>query len=97
MSMNCMNKAYLVSDAYLLTMQEKPDGVDYHCFDNKEQMKIAEGHLGWDVLDAVPMSTLDVAHERRLWMKSVCLRIRWLLFLWRCWSGCRAAERFWVR
>ena len=59
-----MNKAYLVSDAYLLTMQEKPDGVDYHCFDNKEQMKIAEGHLGWDVLDAVPMSTLDVAARK---------------------------------
>lgn len=59
--MNRMNKAYLVSDAYLLTMQEKPDGVDYHCFDNKGQTKIAEGHLGWDVLDAVPISTLDAA------------------------------------
>ena len=33
MSMKMMNAAYLVDNAALLSLQEKQDGVEFHCFD----------------------------------------------------------------
>ena len=33
MSMKMMNAAYLVDNVALLSLQEKQDGVEFHCFD----------------------------------------------------------------
>ena len=54
-----MNAAYLVDNAALLSLQEKQDGVEFHCFDMDSKVQIAEGHIGWDVLDKQPFSTLE--------------------------------------
>ena len=51
MSMKMMNAAYLVDNVALLSLQEKQDGVEFHCFDMDSKVQIAEGHIGWDVLD----------------------------------------------
>lgn len=59
MSMKMMNAAYLVDNAALLSLQEKQDGVDFHCFDMDSKVQTAEGHIGWDVLDKQPFSTLE--------------------------------------
>ena len=59
MSMKMMNAAYLVDNAALLSLQEKQDGVEFHCFDMDSKVQIAEGHIGWDVLDKQPFSTLE--------------------------------------
>ena len=59
MSMKMMNAAYLVGNAALLSLQEKQDGVEFHCFDMDSKVQIAEGHIGWDVLDKQPFSTLE--------------------------------------
>ena len=59
MSMKMMNAAYLVDNVALLSLQEKQDGVDFHCFDMDSKVQIAEGHIGWDVLDKQPFSTLE--------------------------------------
>ena len=50
MSMKMMNAAYLVDNVALLSLQEKQDGVEFHCFDMDSKVQIAEGHIGWDVL-----------------------------------------------
>ena len=52
MSMKMMNATYLVDNAALLSLQEKQDGVEFHCFDMDSKVQIAEGHIGWDVLDS---------------------------------------------
>ena len=54
-----MNAAYLVDNVALLSLQEKQDGVEFHCFDTDSKVQIAEGHIGWDVLDKQPFSTLE--------------------------------------
>lgn len=54
-----MNAAYLVDNVALLSLQEKQDGVEFHCFDMDSKVQIAEGHMGWDVLDKQPFSTLE--------------------------------------
>ena len=59
MSMKMMNAAYLVDNVALLSLQEKQDGVEFHCFDMGSKVQIAEGHIGWDVLDKQPFSTLE--------------------------------------
>lgn len=59
MSMKMMNAAYLVDNVALLSLQEKQDGVEFHCFDMDSKVQIAEGHIGWDVLDKQPSSTLE--------------------------------------
>ena len=48
MSMKMMNAAYLVDNVALLSLQEKQDGVEFHCFDMDSKVQIAEGHIGWD-------------------------------------------------
>ena len=40
-------------------LKEKQDGVEFHCFDMDSKVQIAEGHIGWDVLDKQPFSTLE--------------------------------------
>ena len=68
MSMKMMNAAYLVDNVALLSLQEKQDGVEFHCFDMDSKVQIAEGHIGWDVLDKQPFSTLEESawqHSRR--------------------------------
>ena len=69
MSMKMMSATYLVDNAALLSLQEKQDGVEFHCFDMDSKVQIAEGHIGWDVLDKQPFSTLEEArgwqHSRR--------------------------------
>ena len=52
-----MNAAYLVDNVALLSLQEKQDGVEFHCFDMGSKVQIAEGHMGWDVLDKQSFST----------------------------------------
>lgn len=52
MSMKMMNAAYLVDNVALLSLQEKQDGMD-------SKVQIAEGHIGWDMLDKQPFSTLE--------------------------------------
>ena len=47
MSMKMMNAAYLVDNVALLSLQEKQDGVEFHCFDMGSKVQIAEGHMGW--------------------------------------------------
>ena len=59
MSMKMMNAAYLVDNAALLSLQEKQDGVEFHCFDMDSKVQTTEGHIGWDVLDKQPSSTLE--------------------------------------
>ena len=59
MSMKMMNAAYLVDNVALLSLQEKQEGVEFHCFDMDRKVQIAEGHIGWDMLDKQPFSTLD--------------------------------------
>ena len=59
MSMKMMNAAYLVDNVALLSLQEKQDGVEFHCFDMGSKVQIAEGHMGWDVLDKQSFSTLE--------------------------------------
>lgn len=54
-----MNAAYLVDNVALLSLQEKQDGVEFHCFDMDSKVQIAEGHIGWDVLDKQPFPTLE--------------------------------------
>ena len=54
-----MNAAYLVDNVALLSLQEKQDGLVFHCFDMDSKVQIAEGHIGWDVLDKQPFSTLE--------------------------------------
>ena len=39
MSMKMMNAAYLVDNAALLSLQEKQDGVEFHCFDMHRLLK----------------------------------------------------------
>ena len=51
MSMKMMNASYLVDNVALFSLQEKQDGVEFHCFDMDSKVQIAEGHIGWDVLD----------------------------------------------
>ena len=46
MSMKMMNAAYLVDNVALLSLQEKQDGVEFHCFDMGSKVQIAEGHMG---------------------------------------------------
>ena len=69
MSMKMMNAAYLVDNVALLSLQEKQDGVEFHCFDMDSKVQIAEGHIGWDVLDKQSFSTLEKTrgwqHSRR--------------------------------
>ena len=48
-----------VDNVALLSLQEKQDGVEFHCFDMDSKVQIAEGHIGWDVLDKQPFSTLE--------------------------------------
>ena len=45
MSMKMMNAAYLVDNAALLSLQEKQDGVEFHCFDMDSKVQIAEDTL----------------------------------------------------
>lgn len=59
MSMKMMNAAYLVDNVALLSLQEKQDGVEFHCFDMDSKVQTTEGHIGWDVLDKQPSSTLE--------------------------------------
>lgn len=59
MSMKMMNAAYLVDNVALLSLQEKQEGVEFHCFDMDRKVQIAEGHIGWDMLDKQPFSTLE--------------------------------------
>ena len=59
MSMKMMNAAYLVDNVALLSLQEKQDGVEFHCFDMNSKVQTAEGRIGWDVLDKQPFSTLE--------------------------------------
>ena len=47
MSMKMMNAAYLVDNAALLSLQEKQDGVEFHCFDMDSKVQTTEGHIGW--------------------------------------------------
>ena len=54
-----MNAAYLVDNVALLSLQEKQDGVEFHCFDMNSKVQTAEGRIGWDVLDKQPFSTLE--------------------------------------
>ena len=54
-----MNAAYLVDNVALLSLQEKQDGVEFHCFDMGSKVQVAEGHMGWDVLDKQSFSTLE--------------------------------------
>ena len=58
MSMKMMNAAYLVDNVALLSLQEKQEGVEFHCFDMDSKVQTTEGHIGWDVLDKQPCSTL---------------------------------------
>ena len=44
-----MNAAYLVDNVALLSLQEKQDGVEFHCFDMDSKVQTTEGHIGWDV------------------------------------------------
>ena len=55
-----MNVAYLVDNAALLSLQEKQDGVEFHCFDMDSKVQIAEGHIGWDMLDKQPFSKMCI-------------------------------------
>lgn len=59
MSMKMMNAAYLVDNVALLSLQEKQEGVEFHCFDMDRKVQIAEGYIGWDMLDKQPFSTLE--------------------------------------
>ena len=59
MSMKMMNAAYVVDNAALLSLQEKQDGVEFHCFDMDSKVQTTEGHIGWDMLDKQPFSTLE--------------------------------------
>ena len=52
MSMKMMNAAYLVDNVALLSLQEKQEGVEFHCFDMDRKVQIAEGHIGWDQGDS---------------------------------------------
>ena len=54
-----MNATYLVDNVALLSLQEKQDGVEFHCFDMDSKVQIAERHIGWDVLDKQLYSTLE--------------------------------------
>lgn len=69
MSMKMMNAAYLVDNVALLSLQEKQDGVEFHCFDMDSKVQTAEGHIGWDVLDKQPFLRWKKArgwrHSRR--------------------------------
>ena len=47
MSMKMMNAAYLVDNVALLSLQEKQDGVEFHCFDMNSKVQTAEGRIGW--------------------------------------------------
>ena len=40
-------------------LQEKQDGVEFHCFDMDSKVQTTEGHIGWDVLDKQPSFTLE--------------------------------------
>ena len=62
MSMKMMNAAYLVDNVALLSLQEKQDGVEFHCFDMDSKVQIAEGHIGWDVLD---LSLIHISEPTR--------------------------------
>ena len=33
--------------------------MEFHCFDMDSKVQTAEGHIGWDVLDKQPFSTLE--------------------------------------
>ena len=37
-----MNAAYLVDNAALLSLQEKQDGVEFHCFDMDSKVQTTE-------------------------------------------------------
>ena len=101
MSMKMMNAAYLVDNVALLSLQEKQDGVEFHCFDMDSKVQIAEGHIGWDVLDKQPFSTLEesarmAALQKIPMQKSADGNLCWVNSR-RCWSRCAAAERFFGR
>jgi hypothetical protein len=49
MSMKMMNAAYLVDNVALLSLQEKQEGVEFHCFDMDRKVQIAEEHLSWSL------------------------------------------------
>lgn len=40
-----MNAAYLVDNAALLSLQEKQDGVEFHCFDMDSKVQTTEDTL----------------------------------------------------
>ena len=40
MSMKMMNAAYLVDNVALLSLQEKQEGVEFHCFDMDRKVQI---------------------------------------------------------
>lgn len=70
MSMKMMNAAYLVDNVALLSLQEKQDGVEFHCFDMNSKVQTAEGRIGWDELDTASIYT----HDSRLIKKLRKLR-----------------------
>ena len=53
-----MNAAYLVDNVALLSLQEKQDGVEFHCFDMDSKVQTTEGHIGCCLL-----YTSDAADE----------------------------------
>lgn len=48
MSTEKMSATYLVDDSYILHLQEKPEGFDYHCFDLSAPSTVESGQIGWD-------------------------------------------------
>ena len=46
MSMKMMNATYLVDNAALLSLQEKQDGVEFHCFDMDSKNIYKRGQSG---------------------------------------------------
>ena len=49
-----MNAAYLEDNTALLSLQEKQDSGELHCFDMDSKVQTTEGHIGGDVLDKQP-------------------------------------------
>ena len=63
MSMKMMNAAYLVDNVALLSLQEKQDGVEFHCFDMGSKVQIAEGqeNIGFPKPSSVTSATVCAA------------------------------------
>ena len=57
MSMKMMNAAYLVDNAALLSLQEKQDGVEFHCFDMDSKVQTTEIYT-LSLHDALPISVI---------------------------------------